>query len=182
MTTFCYVQIETIAYGRYCLPKEPLNKAAVDNYLSKLQHIVKRIAGDLEQVFACDFLIKQSLDVMCFGGILTLALAVTFFLYLRKPEKIKYVIWTSIWGSFLALGALAYYCWAEYRRVYLYKHLTALEYFGSMHPRHRQTWMWWGQSTFLQSNIFLHYNELDRILDLLSSSPGLHGYFCKNFQ
>jgi hypothetical protein len=107
MTTFCYTQIETIAYGRYCLPKEPLNKAAVDAYLSKIQNVIKRIAGDLD----------QSLDVMCFGLIFGLSLAVIMFVYLRKPEKIKYVIWVSIWGSFLALAAVAYYCWAEYERL-----------------------------------------------------------------
>jgi len=49
-TTFCYTQIQTITFGRYCLPTEPINRQYVDAEMSTLTNLIKRIAGDLGQV------------------------------------------------------------------------------------------------------------------------------------
>ena len=54
---------------------------------------------------------------MSIGLVITLMIAVSIFINLKKPERIKYAVWISIWGSFVALGLLAYFCYDEYSRV-----------------------------------------------------------------
>lgn len=50
LTPYCYTQIQTKNRGKYCIPTEPRNKAAVEAELEKLDNFIKRIAGDLGQV------------------------------------------------------------------------------------------------------------------------------------
>ena len=107
MTPYCYTQIQTKVRGKYCIPTEPINKAAIETELEKLDGFIKRVAGDL----------GQSADIVCLGCFLSVFLAY-FFQEIFKSEKyIKFVVWGCVWGTVFCIMVLAIMCYMEYKRV-----------------------------------------------------------------
>lgn len=106
-TPYCYIQLQTKTRGKYCIPTEPINKAAIEAELDKADLKIKRIAGDL----------GQSADIICLGCLLSVFLAYFFQEILKSEKYIKFVVWGCIWGTVFCIAFLAIMCYIEYKRV-----------------------------------------------------------------
>ena len=87
------------------MPKEPLNKAAVDKHLSTLLSYIKRLAADLYVTFEFIFI----------GLAFSIFLSVACLNLLKNPKYVKTVVWGSIVGTTISLMALALMSYLEYK-------------------------------------------------------------------
>jgi hypothetical protein len=96
--------------GKYCIPTEPINKAAIETELNKFDNYIKRIAGDL----------GLTADIVCLGCVLSIFLAWMFQEMLKSEIYAKYIVWGCIWGTVVCITILAVMCYLEYQRVFFF--------------------------------------------------------------
>ncbi|KAL4473830.1 hypothetical protein ABPG74_022694 [Tetrahymena malaccensis] len=114
---FCYQQLACDNLGRYCMPKEPLNRQAVEAYLSTTRNTVKRLSSDL----------NLTLDLICIGAFLGVLLAFGFQYILRYEQKVPYLIWGCIWGSVFCFCIISYLFYQEYVRLIKFNCLLGID-------------------------------------------------------
>lgn len=65
---FCYVQLRSDPLGKYCIPKEPINRSKVDVFLNQQSYMIKRFASDL----------SLATDIVIMGVLISVGIAYMF--------------------------------------------------------------------------------------------------------
>lgn len=98
-TTFCYTQIATDTFGKYCYPQETEPREVIDDFLTKIEPTFRRMIGD----------IVKSYDILILTFVLAILAAFLITTLLRKEKGIKIAVWGSLGVSILVLELIGYY-------------------------------------------------------------------------
>eukprot|EP00357_Protocruzia_adherens_P016516 CAMPEP_0115013302 /NCGR_PEP_ID=MMETSP0216-20121206/25316_1 /TAXON_ID=223996 /ORGANISM="Protocruzia adherens, Strain Boccale" /LENGTH=770 /DNA_ID=CAMNT_0002382653 /DNA_START=38 /DNA_END=2350 /DNA_ORIENTATION=+ len=117
---YCYQQIQTTYWARYCIPYEPVNRSIIVAELTTLPMTLKATAGDFE----------RSDSLIAIGVAMSIFISWLYLQGLMDGRTSGIIVWSSIVGTVVSLSFVSWCCWKEYKRTVEVRCIDGLEVDG----------------------------------------------------